>query len=57
MRALVQNTQLDHVSKVEQLKQRHDRLEKLKGKPGPRHNMFLKMRREQFKEQSHAGKS
>ena len=46
-----------HEEKVDRLKQGHEERKKLLGRPGPRFNTYMKMRREQFQEQSHARKS
>ncbi len=47
---------MDHSTKVELLRQRHDRLEEIKGKPGPKRNEYMKARREQHEATKHAKK-
>jgi hypothetical protein len=50
-------SQRTHEEKITRAEQGRKERAKLLGKPGPRHNTYMKLRREQFKEQSHAGKS
>jgi hypothetical protein len=46
-----------HEEKIERCKQGHEERKKLLGRPGPRHNTYMKARREAYEESKHAGKS
>jgi len=47
-------SQRTHEERIDHASNQRKAVEKAIGKPGPRHNTYMKMRRQQFQEQSHA---